>query len=116
MTKLKLSESNQQNEENTNEEEEVQCQLLSNEFQIVNLKDAINIIKGLEKIPSEELKNDLKQGVPTKILELVVNSPVFYNTNLIPNLKYKYQSHFKRSLFSDIEKMFVNFNIFTSLN
>jgi len=112
LTKLKPTDStNQNNKETTNEEEEAQCQLFSNEFQIINLKDAINIIESLEKMPNEHLKSDLKQGVPSKILELVVNSPVFYNTNLMPNLKYKYQSHFKRSLFSDIEKMFVNSNL-----
>ena len=45
------------------------------------------------------------KGLPTKILEMIIDNKVFYNTNLIPANKYKYSSQFTRSSFTDCEKM-----------
>lgn len=77
--------------------------ILSPQFEITNLKDALKVIEELESLNLP--KWDLNNGVPTKILELIVNNRVFYNTNLIPVNKYKYSSQFTRSSFSDCEKM-----------
>lgn len=46
------------------------------------------------------------KGLPTKILEMIIDNKVFYNTNLIPANKYKYSSQFTRSSFTDCEKMY----------
>jgi hypothetical protein len=82
--------------------------ILSPEFEIVNLKESLEIVENLKKLDKEELKQyDLKKnnGMPSKFLEIILTSPVFFNPNLIPNCKYKYNSHFKRSQFSESEKM-----------
>lgn len=77
--------------------------LLASNFEIVNLKDALNAIDELEKLNLP--KWDINNGLPSKILEMIVNNKCFYNTNLIPVNKYKYSSQFTRSIFSDCEKM-----------
>lgn len=82
--------------------------ILSPQFEIINLKESIEIVDNIKKMEAEKRAElDLKKnnGMPTKFLELIITSPVFYNISLIPNCKYKYQSHFKRSQFSDSEKM-----------
>ena len=89
------------------EDEHFTPQLLSSDFKIINLDEAISIIENIKK--NELNFNDLKKGIPTKFLEIILSSPVFYNTTLLPNIKYNYQSQFKRSMFSDTEKMFVIF-------
>lgn len=75
-------------------------------LEILNLKESLEIVSNIQKMSKEELNFDLKQGIPSKFLEIIITSPVFYNTNLVPNLsKFKYQSHFKRAQFTDTEKM-----------
>lgn len=78
---------------------------LSN-FGICNLDEALKIISDIQQMSTEELNMDLKQGIPSKFLEIIITSPVFYNTSLIPNLsRFKYYSQFKRAQFTDTEKM-----------
>lgn len=80
--------------------------ILSNDFHIINLDDAIKITDELPRLGIEPVKYfEPKNGVPVKIIESFVKSPVFYNTGLLPNAKYKYVSTFKRSHFTDNEKI-----------
>lgn len=72
-----------------------------NNFEILNLKEAIKIVSDNEHLISEpeaEVNRD-----QSKYTEIIVNSPVFYNLKLIPTCKYKYQSQFSRAQFSDPE-------------
>ena len=98
---------NETEKQTSPQDENFTPQLLSSDFKIINLDEAISIIENIKK--NELTFNDLKKGIPTKFLEIILSSPVFYNTSLLPNIKYNYQSQFKRSMFSDTEKMFVIF-------
>lgn len=108
-----------QNNDLSKENEEDNCDKnmvkLSN-FGICNLDEALQIILNIHKMTTEELSMDLKQGIPSKFLEIILTSPVFYNTSLIPNLsKFKYHSQFKRAQFTDTEKMYL-INLFKKFN
>ena len=83
-------------------------QLLSSDFSIVNISDAIEILEKIKMEKNTQPKSsnlDFNQGMPYKYLEIVLTNPVFYNTHLMPSAKYKYHSHFKRFSLSDTEKI-----------
>jgi hypothetical protein len=80
--------------------------LLSPEFEIINLNEALAIVDQVIQSDKRELTSDAaKQGMPSRFLETILTSPVFYNTKLIPKSKAIYESHFKKYQFSDTEKM-----------
>lgn len=84
--------------------------LLSTNFNIINLTEAINIVNSLDELGLRSAHYfDPKNGLETKKMETLLSSPVFYNTCLLPNAKYKYVSTFKRSQFTDKEKMLDDF-------
>jgi hypothetical protein len=81
-------------------------QMLSDEFEIKNLPEALNIVNSLPSLNlTIEKFLDPRKGLSPKVLDLVITSPVFYNISILPNTKYKYKSTFKRAIFSDTEKM-----------
>jgi hypothetical protein len=97
-----------QNGEENNEtgEPKPPTYLLSPDFEVINLSEALSIVNQAMKMDKKELMTDVKHGIPRRFLEIVVSSPVFYNTNLIPKNKAIYESHFKKFQFSDTEKMY----------
>lgn len=88
-------------------------QMLSDNFEIKNLPEALEIVN---KLPSLNLTVekflDPRKGLSPKALDIIITSPVFYNVNLMPNNKYKYKSTFKRAIFSDTEKMLAKIFLF----
>ena len=109
-------------------EEKIGKSILSSDFEIANLNDALAIVEDITKMNKKELMVDAKHGeylfaqfqfqlpfyahinikkkvIPRKFLEIIVSSPVFYNLNFIPKNKAIYQSHFKKFQFTDTEKM-----------
>jgi hypothetical protein len=79
--------------------------LLSTEFDVINLSEALKTVDQAIQLDKKELMGDVKHGIPRRFLETIVSSPVFYNTNLIPKNKAIYESHFKKFQFTDTEKM-----------
>jgi hypothetical protein len=86
---------------------------LCKDFHVENLKGALAIIDEIKSFDSNYVTtlqtasalSRYQHRLPTQMLELIVKSPVFYNTNLLPNCRFKYQSQFKRAQFCDGEKM-----------
>jgi hypothetical protein len=82
--------------------------MLSDNFEIKNLSEALQIVNNLPNLNlTVEKYLDPRKGLSSKIIDVIIMSPVFYNVNLMPNNKYKYKSTFKRAIFSDTEKMLV---------
>ena len=86
---------------------------LSSDFHVFNLNDALTIVDDMRNYDAEHVaalaaasaSSRHQHQIPAQMFELIVKSPVFYNTRLLPNCRFKYQSHFKRSQFSDTDKM-----------
>jgi hypothetical protein len=76
---------------------------LNEGFKIENLNDSLKLINRLDSIASSD-EQAKSFGLTNKFLEVIVTSPVFCNIELIPKCRYKFQSQFKRSIFSDSEK------------
>jgi dihydrofolate reductase len=121
---LKVLESLNKKPAASTESENDQIQLLASNFEIINLAESLEIMEKVKQEPANvdssaalNLDFNLNQGMPIKYLEIILNSPVFYNTNLIPSCKYKYHSHFKRFSLSDTEKilLIVGYNKFKHL-
>lgn len=92
--------------EDAEKNQALEKKILSNEFNIINLYEANQLVNSASELNIQERRsNDSKSGLSIKLLEIFVKYPVFYNTSLLPNAKYKYKSHFKRSNFSETEKM-----------
>jgi hypothetical protein len=83
--------------------------LVSPEFKIMNLIEAIGVLESAKNLDSElVMRGNMNQWskMPPKYLEILLTSPVFYNTSLLPNInKLGFHSHYRRSNFSDTEKM-----------
>ena len=89
------------------ETQENEIKLASN-FEVANVEEALTLISGLKREEFETTRYfDTKKSVSNKILETLITSPVFYNLSLLPNFRFKYTSQFRRSCFSDNEKMWV---------
>jgi hypothetical protein len=82
-------------------------QVGNRKFEILNLKEALDLIETNKTINISTSATTMDQSMCAKYLEIIMESPVFYNLNLIPTCKYKYQSQFTKSQFSIPELRFV---------
>ncbi len=73
----------------------------SQKFEILNMKDSLRICNENTDLNKELTAND--NYMSAKYIDIIVNSPVFYNLELIPTSRYKYQSQFTKCQFHDAE-------------
>lgn len=84
---------------------------MSKNFEIFNLNEALKLINDnkafsycdSKSVASSSESLNSQNDMSKQFLDLIITSPVFYNTRLIPSCKYKFQSQFTRTVFSDVE-------------